>query len=316
MGALLDDDTDLLTWAKGLSTKRPATVGDDDSVATVVDDELTSLGYPGTSRLSILGDVGRENNWKRNIIFKGHSDPKNQSYNRGIISWQGDRRSALDNYLKQEGVLGRNDDDELRGMVRFMDTELKSKYPNVHKTLMSPKSTYDASEALRNYIKYVPDAPYNSPDPEFRVKNNAQWAKRAQKLGLGQELDVDAIWANINPLLAEDIDPDAVWAEIDDKGGIPSPPKPDAPIQTPKTTDGSIPETDETLNAQIRSALDPKVNTRFGVLTKSPEQNAIFANRSDFTMFPVQDGSLWVNTKKAMKKLGLKKLIMQIKLIT
>jgi hypothetical protein len=88
-------------------------------VATVVNDELAKLGWSDNARLSFLGDMGRENSWNRKTIFGGHADPKNQAFNRGIISWQGDRRKKLDNYLKQQGLLGRNDDEELRGMVRW-----------------------------------------------------------------------------------------------------------------------------------------------------------------------------------------------------
>lgn len=154
-------------------------------VASVVDDELTKLGYGENQRLSILGDIGRENGWNRDVIFKGHSDPKNNVFNRGVISWQGDRRTSLDNYLRTKGVLGKNDDNELRGMVRFMDEEMRTQFPGAYKKLRSAKSTYDASEALREYIKYVPDAPYNTFDPEFRVKNNRTWAEKARRLGLG-----------------------------------------------------------------------------------------------------------------------------------
>lgn len=159
----------------------------DESVARVLDDEFAKLGYGDTARLSILGDVGRENNWNRNVIFGGHDDPKNKARNRGIISWQGDRRKRLDEHLKKEGVLGRGDDDELRGMARFMDKELQSpEFAPIRNKLLNARSTYDASEALRKYIKYVPDGPYNSHDPEFRVKNNATWAKEAKRIGLGQ----------------------------------------------------------------------------------------------------------------------------------
>ena len=159
----------------------------DETVARVLDDEFARLGYNDPARLSILGDVGRENNWKRSIIFKGHSDPKNQAYNRGIISWQGPRRKKLDSYLKQQGLLGRGDDDELRGMARFMHSELHDEYPDVYKELATAKDTASASNALQKYIKYVPEAPYNSPDPEFKVRKNAVWAKRARAIGLGLE---------------------------------------------------------------------------------------------------------------------------------
>ena len=157
----------------------------DESVARVLDEEFARLGYKETARLSILGDVGRENNWDRKIIFKGHSDPKNKAYNRGIISWQGTRRQKLDSYLKQQGVLGRGDDDELRGMARFMHNELQDEYPDAYQELVTAKDTASASNALQKYIKYVPKNPYNSPDPEFKVSKNAVWANKARAIGLG-----------------------------------------------------------------------------------------------------------------------------------
>lgn len=166
---------------------RAASPGGDDSVARVVDDELLKLGWSDNARLSLLGDLGRENGWNRNVIFGGHSDPKNAAHNRGIISWQKERRVNLDNYLKNAGVYGRGDDDELRAMVRFMDDEMRRGYGNVHRAVRQPDiGTYDASEHLRSYIKYVPDAPYNSYDNEFRTLNNRKWAEKARSLGLGR----------------------------------------------------------------------------------------------------------------------------------
>jgi hypothetical protein len=158
----------------------------DESVPRVIDDELSKLGYGDVQRLSILGDAGRENNWNRNIIFGGHPDPKNNAFNRGYFSWQGERQRKLDAELKAQGVYGKKNDDELRGMARFMDKELKTDYPQIYNKLKNAKTTYEASEALREYIKYVPDAPYNTYDSEFRVKNNREWAERAKKLGLGK----------------------------------------------------------------------------------------------------------------------------------
>ncbi|MDQ3711508.1 MAG: hypothetical protein M3388_04740, partial [Acidobacteriota bacterium] len=175
--------------------KQSKTSGDE-TVARVVDDELSKLGWAENARLSFLGDVGRENGWNREVIFGGHSDPKNNSYNRGIISWQGSRREKLDNFLKNEGLLGRRDDNELRGMVRFADKEMResNEWKNVNQKIRDPNiSTFEASENLRKYIKYVPDGQYNSYDSEFRVKNNAEWAKRARKLGLGSLPDLSAL---------------------------------------------------------------------------------------------------------------------------
>lgn len=171
----------------------------DSTVASVIDDELTKLGWSDNARLSFLGDVGRENAWNRKTIFGGHVDPasytngRGKIENRGIISWNAERKTNLDNFLKKEGVLGRGDDDELRAMVRFADYEMQNndEWKNIHKKMRDPNiSTYDASENLRKYIKYVPDGKYNSYDSEFRVKNNAIWANKAKKLGLGQLPDL------------------------------------------------------------------------------------------------------------------------------
>ena len=298
---LPDDDNDLLAWAKGLKPpKVPSkpTKDDKDSVASVVDNELSALGYPPTARLSILGDIGRENNWDRNTIFKGHTDPKNKKFNRGLFSYQGDRQTDLHGFMKGDFTPS---DDNLRKMVRFVDYDLKKRFPTVHQKLRNPSNTYDASEALRQAIKYVPDAPYNTYDPQYRVKNNRIWAQRAEQLGLGKDLDLDSIWAEIDPLLqdtttaTQDVNPDDVWSQIDSEHAI-------GRVQPTK-------ELDVTIQGQIQAANDPNVKTRFGVLTTKPEQATLFANQPNFKPFEMKGiGTLWLNTAKifANKKLKLK----------
>jgi hypothetical protein len=206
----------------------------DDSVARVLDDEFKTLGYPSHSRLSILGDVGRENNWKRSVIFGGHKDPKNGESNRGIISWQKDRRKKLDDYLSKEGVLGKADDDELRAMARFMDTELEQTYPDAHKTLKSAKSTADASNALRKYINYSLEPKYNTPDPEFATKHNRDWALRAKSLGLAADDGPTDPQAELYKLLGK---------KPTTSAPAPQPEAPRGPILPPDTPFYSKPET-------------------------------------------------------------------------
>lgn len=221
MGVILSDDDDVVSWAKGLKDKPAPKMDDKDVVASIVDDELTSLGYPSTARLSILGDIGRENNWDRNTIFKGHLDPKNKKFNRGLFSYQGDRQTDLDDFIKQNGGDLTPNDDNLRIMARFVDHDLKKRFPQVHQKLQNPKDTYEASEALRQAIKYVPDAPYNTPDDQFRVKNNRIWAERARKLGLAQDIDQDGIWDSVDKVLGDEpqdvpqIDEQSVWGAVD-----------------------------------------------------------------------------------------------------
>jgi hypothetical protein len=76
------------------------------------------------------------------------------------------------------------------------------------------------------------------------------------------------------------------------------------PSVTPPVT---VPEAPDTIAAQVQAAADPNVKARVGVLTTSPEQNALFGNTSGFTLFPTPDGrSLWVNLDKAKKVLKLR----------
>lgn len=256
MGFIPEDVLDPYRRPTAPPVKKTSGTDGDDTVASVLDDEFSKLGYPSTSRISILGDVGRENGWNRDTIFKGHPDPANGAYNRGIISWQKERQQGLEQFLKQQGVYGRNNDDELRGMARFMDHELRRDYPTVLSKLLNPKSTYDASEALRQYIKYNPEGGYNSFDPDFRVANNAKWAKRAQQLGLGAAEvakiasmdDVAALYGNATPQTA----PTATPQTIDDVAAMYS--QPTAPmVPTDATMFGRTSPLSPTLpNGQVR----------------------------------------------------------------
>jgi hypothetical protein len=157
--------------------------GIDYSVPKVLDDEFSKLGYNDTGREALLGNVGRENSFNRKTIFAGHQDPANGANNLGIISWQGDRRNALINNLKSQGVYGQGNDDELRGMARYLDTELQTKYPKLYDQVKNAPDIKTASKALRNYINYVPGAPYNTPDSEYDTLANRQWAERVKKAG-------------------------------------------------------------------------------------------------------------------------------------
>jgi hypothetical protein len=304
-------------------------LGDTD-VASSLDDEFSNLGYSPAARLSILGDVGRENNWNPQTIFNGHSDPANQAYNRGIISWQGDRQAALNDYLKQQGVYGKGDDSELRGMARFMDSELQSKYPKAYNRIKNANDTRRASAALQGYIRYSMDPKYNTPDPEFMTKRNREWAMKAQKLGLAQD---DPFGQAANASLDQsEADPfDAVnSAYLDNQGptkqvpGLPNPnplPEPQQTLQTPQginppslaETQPTVPETMPTIMSQISSA-NALSSPRAAVLLTDPGQMDALAPQDLRGLQPVQtpNGTLLVNPEK-VKALGIKGIPAYIK---
>jgi hypothetical protein len=265
----------------------------DPSVPKIVDDELAKLGWSDNARLSMLGNVGRENSWNRQTIFNGHEDPANGEFNRGIISWQGARRQKLDDYLKQQGVYGQNNDDEIRGMVRFMDQEIQSspEWKNIHSAVRDPNiSTAQASKALQKYIKYSPAAPYNTPDPNFNVKANAAWADRARSLGLGQLPDLSGA-TSLPDLSKLNLNKPA------SKQNLAQPAAPQQPV-APQPVPQVQPETPNTIQAQVQSLLNPQ-SPRSAVLLTDPSQMPMVNNLGNMAHIRVPEGLLVVDPKKA-----------------
>jgi hypothetical protein len=165
-------------------------------VARILNDEMIKRGYTPQARLSMLGDIGRENGWNANTIFDGHRDPASFTNghgdirNVGIISWNGTRRAALLSHLKKDGVkVSPNgqvapSEKALRSMVGFMDGEMKSgKWGNQWAAMRNPNlSTQQVSGKLQDYILYSEKPRYNSPDSMFNVANNRKWAEKAYGL--------------------------------------------------------------------------------------------------------------------------------------
>lgn len=256
-------------------------------VPAIVDDELDNLGYPSASRLALLGNLGRENAWNANTIFGGHDDPKNSARNRGLMSWQGDRKTNLENYISQNGGDWTPSESNLRLQARFLDSELRSKYPKIHQTLQNPDvDTPTASRQLRDYIKYVPTAPYNTPDPEFDVVNNREWAQKAAARGLGQfnaDKAAQSVWG-------DSFDANTVAQEVWGQGDTP-------PI---------APESPATIAAQVQSAASPET-PRAGVLLNPGEAPDVHDPKwAGFQAFPTKDGRTMMVNLAAAKKLKLK----------
>jgi len=105
---------------------------------------------------------------------------------------------------------------------------------------------------------------------------------------------------------------DDIFTALAQQSLTPSQPEIDDPYaQIGATTQRVQPVTEkpETIEAQIQSANDPNVKTRFGVLATVPEQATLFANQPNFKPFEMKGvGTLWLNTGKifANKKLKLK----------
>jgi hypothetical protein len=293
-------------------------------VPSIVDDELGNLGYSDNARLAILGNLGRENSWNPNTIFGGHVDPKNGARNRGIISWQGDRQQNLDNYIKSNGGNWWPTEDNLRLQARFLDQELRSKYPYVYKQLTDPNAALPkVSRSLRNYINYSTDPQYNTPDKDFDVANNRIWAQKAQKRGLGS-FNTQGVLSTIDDALSthdsalgagQQPDQEALSTiddalnTFDNASGVQ--PSSTAPTRTPPVGPTEpeqqmpalkpVTEPPQTIQAQVMSMMD-KSSPRSAVLITQDDQTPLLKNVSGLTPVQMPEGTLFVNSKK----LGIK----------
>jgi GGDEF domain-containing protein len=319
---------DPVAWAKSFTAAQPKTAPAKLDVPATVDDELANLGYTDQARVALLGNMGRENSWKPGIIFNGHYDPKNQAQNRGLMSWQGERLPQLNHYLQKNGGDWTPNENNLRLQTQFMDRELRSNYPDVYDTLKNPDADLPTvSRSLRDYINYVPDAPYNTRDPEYDVTNNRIWAQRALRRGLGTT-DVNGLMSQVDDVLSKptaaqtsDLTPDEndqLDRILGGKGSpAPSPAQtmvgnvPPAAVQNPLPTpqtavppavaQNPVPEAPDTIQAQLASAFSPDSPRSAVLLTKGNDANDYLLSQPEakrMLRINTPDGILLVNRKK------------------
>jgi hypothetical protein len=144
-------------------------------------DSFISAGFTDSQAKALTAEVGRENGFKENIIFGSHIDANNGKVNVGTFSWQGDRRPALLNYLKQQGALDEYGNiipgqKTLDAMAQFTKSEMENNpaYDRTKKQFLeNPNVTQEqAAEVLgNNYIRWDMTGQYG-------LRNPAEHAKR------------------------------------------------------------------------------------------------------------------------------------------
>lgn len=168
----------------------------------------------------ITAEVGRENDYQSKYLFGGHSDPKNNKYNLGMISWQKERGEALHDYLKELGLIQNGQivktQEALNAQAMFALKEITTN-PRFDRTkkefLSNPDVDYDkGTEVLgNNYIawrytdpKYAShhgrrDKHYNKLNLELGntdIVKNLQAENKAMEDLQKQQLSIAAKWAN------------------------------------------------------------------------------------------------------------------------
>lgn len=122
-----------------------------------------SAGLSDNQARIITAEVGRENDYQSKYLFGGHSDPKNNKYNLGMISWQKERGEALHKYLKELGLIQNGQivktQEALNAQAMFALKEMteNSRFDRTKKEFLSnPDVGYDqGTEVLgNNYIAW------------------------------------------------------------------------------------------------------------------------------------------------------------------
>ena len=134
-----------------------------------------SAGLSDNQARIMMAETGRENSWNLNTIFVGHPEPvdvkrgvANPRRNFGLISWNGDRRNNLINFLSSRGLWqnGRAVQSQatLDAMAQFAVSEIATDplyAPTKRAFLQNPNVDYSTATRVlgNNYIKWR----YNDP---------------------------------------------------------------------------------------------------------------------------------------------------------
>jgi len=66
---------------------------------------LVEVGFSHSGAKAIAAEVGRENDFRPELIFGSHSDPANSEWNGGMLSWQKERGKAFVSYMTKQGIM-------------------------------------------------------------------------------------------------------------------------------------------------------------------------------------------------------------------
>jgi hypothetical protein len=143
-------------------------------------DSFRKLGYTDQAAKMMVAEIGRENAFnedtsgKRGDIFGYHIDPGNHQLNLGLISWQKDRREALEKFLSSKGLMKNGkmirNQASLDAMAEFMDNEMKTgtgglgkRGKQAYRDVRDPSKGPNELEASigRHVIKWDPNRDHN-----------------------------------------------------------------------------------------------------------------------------------------------------------
>lgn len=153
------------------TTKRHQTNAETNQNIQITYNALIKAGYSDNQAKHLLEEIGRENGFQTSLLLGTHSDPANRATNMGLVSWQGERRTALINHLKKDGVMDSsgkwiaNKQAIIESQARFMRQEMNKYKRTVKEFLNNPD--VDRATSIRtlgeDYIAW------RIKDPQYRA---------------------------------------------------------------------------------------------------------------------------------------------------
>ena len=169
------------------TTKRHQTNAETNQNIQITYNALRKVGYSDNQAKHLLEEIGRENGFQTSLLLGTHSDPANRATNMGLVSWQGERRTALINHLKREGVMDSsgkwiaNKQAIIESQARFMRQEMNKYKRTVNEFLNNPD--VDRTTSIRtlgeDYIAW------RIKDPQYRaigLNNMSKWRNTVSRV--------------------------------------------------------------------------------------------------------------------------------------
>ena len=162
---------------------------------SLYDSSKVNTEWTDTARRALVAEIGRENDYRPGLLYGSHTDPYNRVQNSGIISWQKERRHALNRHMQAAGFMNpdgsfQNSAEAERAQMEFIDKEMKQNYPKSYAAMRDPNMSYrDLTRVLgKDYIRWRHDDPvyashHGRRDRHFQSLNDAI-AKRGD-VGMG-----------------------------------------------------------------------------------------------------------------------------------
>ena len=164
------------------------TVADAGDPQLMVYNAFIRAGLSDGQARAFTAEIGRENDYRKSLMFGTHVDPENHRVNGGMMSWQKERLPKLLNFMKSKGLLIANNQfvqsqASIDAQAEFIVQEIRQSYPKVAKDFLD-KPGIDYNTAARVLgVDYIKWAFTNSKYQKHHQRRDKHYNTLNQKLG-------------------------------------------------------------------------------------------------------------------------------------